>query len=231
MKTTFTRVSKCKLGYDMQRVDQFLAQAKNCYVATHPDARPGDADDETVSDIRAVHNEIRAGSSRSAASRSDTRSSRSLRNQQRAIDTTIDAASIAGVAFPMVHGGYAPSAVDAALDRLQTAFVQRQRAAVLTQSGEEAWLDATYELARQLYPRLRRPKRARFADAKKTGYAKAPVDRFLDRVNAYFAGKAHVSVHDARMITFPAAKKADAYDEAVVDVYIEELIRVLLAVE
>ncbi|MDD7465330.1 MAG: DivIVA domain-containing protein [Actinomycetaceae bacterium] len=227
MNKTFTRVKRRMLGYDVQRVDQFLARAKRSYAALASE-NPGLAEGSELAEGSGLL-ETPVPSDRSMLSESSVRSERLASSGE--VREMIDAASVANVAFPMVRGGYLPAAVDAALDRLQTAFIHRQRAAVLAQSGENVWLDSTYELARKLYPRLRRSRRARFADAQGVGYSKAAVDRFLDRVSAYFAGKSELTVSDVRMVAFPSAKKNDAYNEAVVDVYLDELAKVLLAVE
>ena len=41
----------------------------------------------------------------------------------------MDSEGVRTVAFDIVRGGYKPAAVDAALDRLEAAFLQRRRAA------------------------------------------------------------------------------------------------------
>src|SRR3954447_16564767 len=78
------------------------------------------------------------------------------------------AASLAGkdvrsVAFDMVRGGYVTAAVDAALDRLEAAFVSRARAEFVAANGQQAWMAKLGEQARTLYGRLGRPDGDRFA--------------------------------------------------------------------
>ncbi|MDK8601298.1 cell division protein DivIVA [Trueperella bernardiae] len=143
----------------------------------------------------------------------------------------IDEVAVRGVAFDWVRKGYTPALVDAALDRLESAFVQRRRAKVMEAEGEEAWLAATYKQAQALYPRLLRPAGERFADADGRGYKKADVDALLERLSEYFAGKAELTSAEVRGVTFGSARGADAYRESVVDVFLDHAVSVLLAVE
>lgn len=146
-------------------------------------------------------------------------------------DAAVTEADVREAGFKWVRNGYKANEVDAALDRLERALLQRERANVMTASGESVWLDRTYTQAESLYPRMLRLAGARFADAKKYGYAKTEVDKFLDFIAAYFDGKAHLTSQQVREITFKRAKKEKAYDEAVVDVYLDRVISVLIAVE
>lgn len=143
----------------------------------------------------------------------------------------IDEVTVRGVAFDWVRKGYDPALVDAALDRLESAFLQRRRARAMETDGEDAWLAATYEQAQSLYPRLLRPAGERFADAAGTGYAKAEVDELLDRLAQYFDGKASLSSSDLREATFASGRGQEAYAESVVDVFLDRAVAVLLAVE
>lgn len=142
-----------------------------------------------------------------------------------------DERSVRSVAFSMISGGYEPDLVDAALDRLESAFVQRRRANQVTDAGENAWLEETYALATTLYPRLRRPAGERFISAEARGYAKGEVDDLLQRVIRYFEGKESLNSWDVRRAVFSKAKGEAAYDEAVVDVFLDRVVSVLLAVE
>lgn len=145
--------------------------------------------------------------------------------------TDVDESTVRSASFAMVNHGYQPDLVDAALDRLESAFVQRRRAAQVSESGENAWLEETYSLATTLYPRLRRPMGERFASAEGRGYAKREVDDLLNRVVQYFDGKATLNSWDVRRAVFAKAKGDAAYDEAVVDVFLDRVVTVLLAVE
>ncbi|MFP7695931.1 DivIVA domain-containing protein [Trueperella sp. LYQ143] len=139
--------------------------------------------------------------------------------------------TVRSCAFGWVRNGYDPYLVDAALDRLEAAFVQRRRAKIMDEHGEKRWLEETYAQAQTLYPRLLRPAGERFADASDTGYSKNEVDALLSKIAAYFDAEAELTSEDIRHATFSAARGAKAYDEAVVDVFLDRAVSVLLSVE
>lgn len=206
-KAAFSKVSWHKRGYAPAKVDELLARAKRAYVTSR-------ADDE----LAAATGQVTGGNGGDTTGYGQA-------------GADFDTSALSRASFKLVHGGYAPAAVDSALDRLKAAFVKRRRAAVVAQRGEQAWLDMVSEQVLTLYPRLQRPARERFADATGRGYEKDSVDGFLDLVSDYLAGKAKLTAHQVVSTTFPAAKREEAYQEAVVDAYLERLIDVLLAVE
>ena len=136
------------------------------------------------------------------------------------------------VAFDLVRSGYATGAVDAALDRLEAALVQRRRDAFIAAHGQQAWMDRIAELATTLYPRLVRPAGQRFAPPERgSGYDRDAVDDLMDRVIAYFDADGDLTAAEVRSVTFPTARRAQAYAEGVVDAYLDRVVEVLLAVE
>ena len=143
----------------------------------------------------------------------------------------IDETTVRSSAFQWVRNGYDPRLVDAALDRLESAFIQRRRAHVMETDGEDAWLESTYEQAQTLYPRLLRPDGEKFAEAEGMGYSKADVDQLMARLADYFSGDSAMTSHDLRSAIFDKARGGAAYSEAVVDVYLDRAVTVLLAVE
>lgn len=143
----------------------------------------------------------------------------------------MDSEGVRTVAFDVVRGGYEPDAVDAALDRLETAFLQRRRAEFVAQNGRKAWMDQVAQLATSLYPRLLRPAGERFAPARRTGYSAEEVDALLDRVAAYFDSASSLTSHEVRAATFTSARGERAYDEPSVDRYLARVVEVLLSVE
>lgn len=145
--------------------------------------------------------------------------------------TDFDAETVAAVAFTPVRGGYRADAVDAALDRLASAFIQRKRTQIVARLGEETWLNQTYDLAKTLYPRILRPVGERFRDARGQGYDKDQVDALLDRLARFFDGQESLTSSDIRHAVFSSAKNSAGYDTAVVDVYLERAVSVLTAVE
>ncbi|USR79963.1 cell division protein DivIVA [Arcanobacterium pinnipediorum] len=140
-------------------------------------------------------------------------------------------ASVRDVSFPWVRNGYHAQLVDAALDRLERAFVQRRRAICVRDQGEEEWVRMIYDRATSLYPRLRRPQGKRFAHPKRHGYSVSEVDQLIERVIAFFDKAQPLSSNEVRNITFTRAKGADAYEESVVDVFLDRVVSVLMSVE
>ena len=126
-----------------------------------------------------------------------------------------DENTIRNAAFHRQRRGYLPADVDEALDRLEAAFIQKRRSLVVADRGENAWLNTTAQDAKSLYPR----------------YSKSDVDALVDRLSDYFDGKVELSAKNIRDAVFSPAKGSSAYDEAVVDVYLERATSVLLSVE
>ena len=136
------------------------------------------------------------------------------------------------VAFDLVRAGYDTAAVDAALDRLEAALVQRRRDAYIAEHGQQAWMDQVADLATSLYPRLVRPAGERFAPPESgKGYARESVDDVMDQLVSYFDADADLSAAELRTVTFPAARAGGAYAEGTVDAYLDRAVEVLLAVE
>ena len=136
------------------------------------------------------------------------------------------------VAFELARGGYDPSAVDAALDRLEGAFVQRHRADFIAERGQDAWMEHVAQRATTLYPRLVRPAGERFAPpARGRGYDSDAVDTVMDSLVNYFDAGRPLSAQKLRHVTFATARKSRAYAEGPVDAFLDRAVDVLLAVE
>ena len=89
--------------------------------------------------------------------------------------------------FELKSRGYNIEAVDGAMNRLEAAFVNRDRADSVAAEGEAAWYDRVADRATTLYPRLQRPRGERFSHPTSgRGYACEEVDDLLDRLAAYF---------------------------------------------
>ncbi|TRW45148.1 DivIVA domain-containing protein [Georgenia yuyongxinii] len=145
---------------------------------------------------------------------------------------TFDEKDVRGAAFDLVRDGYTTAAVDAALDRLEAAFVQRRRTTYVAAQGEAAWMDHIAELATTLYPRLLRPAGQRFrAPERGRGYDRAAVDTLLERLVAYFDDGGELTAAEVRSTTFPAARASQAYHEGTVDAFLDRTVEVLVAVE
>ncbi|WP_165217958.1 DivIVA domain-containing protein [Schaalia sp. ZJ1691] len=134
--------------------------------------------------------------------------------------------------FTLKRRGYQIEAVDAAMNRLEAAFVQRDRADHIAVNGESAWYDRIADRATTLYPRLQRPRGERFSHPESgRGYDKSAVDDLLDRLAGYFDDRNDISVQDIRRAVFPPARGKKAYVEGPVDAYLGRAIEILLAVD
>ncbi len=148
------------------------------------------------------------------------------------LDETLSGGDVRGAAFDLVRGGYDPGAVDAALDRLEGAFVRRQRAAFVIDHSQQEWMSAVAERATTLYSRLVRPAGQRFAPPSSgSGYAAADVDELLDRLVSYFDHGAALTAAEVRAGSFGSARGARAYAEGPVDAFLDRVVEILLAVE
>ena len=143
----------------------------------------------------------------------------------------MDSEGVRTVAFDVVLRGYQPQAVDAALDRLEAAFLQRRRAAFVAKNGRQAWMDQVTQLATTLYPRLLRPAGERFAPASGQGYDKTDVDALMDRIAGYFDSDTTLTSSAVRGAVFRRARGNKAYGEPSVDRYLARVVEVLLSVE
>lgn len=143
------------------------------------------------------------------------------------------AAQVRSVHFDLIRGGYHTTLVDQALDRLEAAFMKRDRANNVAVNGAAAWMEHVAQRATTLYPRMLRPAGERFRHPEKgvKGYYVEEVDQLVDRLAAFFDNDQPITVEELRTVTFRATKGRKAYDEAVVDAYIARAIEVLLAVE
>ncbi len=136
-------------------------------------------------------------------------------------------------AFDLVRGGYRPAAVDAALDRLEKAFVTRQRSEFVSTHGQQAWLEHLAAQARTLYGRLARPDRQRFSRGKRgeTSYSIEDVDALCHRLVDYFDHGRPLASDEVRQVTFGRRRGADGYAEGPVDAFCDRAVEVLLGVE
>ncbi len=133
--------------------------------------------------------------------------------------------------FSLKRHGYRIDAVDAAMNRLEAAFVQRDRADHVAVNGESAWYERVADRATTLYPRLLRPRGERFSHpARGRGYDAEPVDDLLDRLADYFDDRGDITVDDIRHAVFAPKKGARAYREGPVDAYLGRAVEILLAV-
>lgn len=140
-------------------------------------------------------------------------------------------AQVRAAHFELVRRGYDTHAVDSALDRMEAAFVKRDRADHMAVNGASAWMEHVAQRATTLYPRMLRERGERFAHPDAKGYSVQEVDDFLDQLADYFDSKIELTSEEIRSVVFKTARGKKAYDEAVVDAYLARATEVLLAVE
>ena len=144
--------------------------------------------------------------------------------------TVVSAEVIRQQAFTMRKHGYAPSHVDAALERLEDAFATKEREAALRTQGDQAWYNRARSGAQVILDRVVRPRGRRYKRVGwfTLGYSVREVDMLSDRIAAYFQAGRPLSVEELRTVAFPAQR--GGYHELQVDRVIDATIEVMLAV-
>jgi DivIVA domain-containing protein len=140
------------------------------------------------------------------------------------------AADIRRTAFSMQKGGYSTTHVDAALERLEDAFAQRERDQARQTAGDEAWFADARTTAQVVLNRLDRPVGHRFdrVSILTLGYNRQDVDRFANRLVKYFQDGRPMSVEEVRTATF--REQRGGYREVQVDLLLDSVTDVMLAV-
>lgn len=146
--------------------------------------------------------------------------------------SSLSARTIRTTAFGLERGGYSPSHVDAALERLEDAFATRERErAFATPGGDAAWYTQARSTAQILINRFDRKYGDRFTrvGGLSQGYNTRDVDEFADRLADYFQRGAAMSVDEVRTVVFRSAR--GGYNETQVDLVLDTVIAVMLAVK
>lgn len=142
----------------------------------------------------------------------------------------LDAAEIRRTAFALQRGGYRTDAVDAALERLEDVFADRERLQARARVGDAAWFAQSRETAQVILNRLNREPGHRFARANPLsyGYSRRDVDRFAGRLTRYFRDGKPMSVDEVRTTVFRPQR--GGYRETQVDMVLDAVVDVMLAV-
>lgn len=148
-------------------------------------------------------------------------------------DQPMTGRDVRAMAFEVVRGGYSTGAVDAALDRLEAAFIARARQEFVAANGQQQWMDQLADGARSLYGRLTRPDGQKFAPARRgePGYEPADVDALCQRLVAYFDRGEPLTAQQVRSATFRRRPAGKGYGEGPVDAFCDRAVEVLLGVE
>lgn len=141
---------------------------------------------------------------------------------------TLTSQGIRATAFRIKKGGYSTTHVDAALERLEDAFAERERVIAIAQQGEQNVLMQAEQLGAELSARFDRPAKKKFRRVGlfTQGYALKDVDAFSDKIASFLRGEGDLSVSDIRSVTFRSSRRG--YDENQVDAVLDALIEMLL---
>lgn len=142
----------------------------------------------------------------------------------------LTAKQIRNTAFLLKKGGYDTMSVDAALERLEDAFAQREREAAVATIGQAAYAEGLRETAQEILNRVTRVPKRRFKRVSgfTLGYRVAEVDAFADRIAAYLQGTQALTADEVRGVAFRVVR--GGYREAQVDAVLDALVEVMLGV-
>ncbi len=140
---------------------------------------------------------------------------------------TMTAESVRAKRFALVSNGYSISAVDAALDRIEDVFAERELRHKLLIEGKAAF-EARMQTQREVIDsRIGRSRGRRFKRRSlfNRGYSPREVDALVDMVALHFEGKMPITEREVRLTVFRL--KRGGYAEFQVDAFIDRVIEVL----
>lgn len=147
---------------------------------------------------------------------------------------TITSRDVRAAAFDPARGGYEAEAVDAALDRLEDVFAQRERDQLIGDEGEEAWLMQIGRISAVLRARLHRDDGDRFRLPKKRksrSYNIDDVDDLCRDLLGYFEADQPLSVDVVRRAVFRSEEGRNGYEEAQVDAFMDKVVELMAAID
>jgi len=136
--------------------------------------------------------------------------------------------------FEPQKGGYAAQDVDAALDRLEDVFAQRERDALIETAGEDAWLEQVGHLSAILRGRLHREPGQRFRRPSRRNvpsYNIEDVDTLCGELLEYFEQDVAMSVDAVRRASFREAVGQDGYEESQVDAFLDRVVELMASID
>ena len=146
----------------------------------------------------------------------------------------ITSSSVRSMAFDPAKAGYEPQAVDAALDRLEDVFAQRERDQLIQDKGEEAWLLQIGRTSAVLRARLHRKPGERFrrpSKRKVPSYNIKDVDALCNELLGYFENDKPLSVDVVRRAVFREAKGDEGYEETQVDAFLDRVVELMASID
>ena len=139
----------------------------------------------------------------------------------------MDWRDITGQKFAMVKGGYDVAAVDAAIDKLQDTFAERELSGKSNPFAPSLSGSILTELRGLLLGRAVRGKGKYFdrAGVVGVGYSRKQVDALMSIVHEFLEGGETLTLSEVRELTFKVQR--GGYFESQVDSYIERLVEYL----
>lgn len=139
----------------------------------------------------------------------------------------LDWRDITGQKFTLVKGGYEVSAVDAAIDKLQDTFAERELSGKSNPFAQSFSGSLLTELRGLLLARASRPKGKYFdrAGVVGVGYSRKQVDALMSVVQEFLEGGEALTLAEVRDLTFKVQR--GGYFESQVDAYVERLVEYL----
>ncbi|MFI5084668.1 MAG: DivIVA domain-containing protein [Actinomycetales bacterium] len=158
---------------------------------------------------------------------------RAYYTSEEAAGKPLTSSEVRSQAFDAAKGGYRPEAVDAALDRLEDVFAQREREQLIASKGEDAWLMQIGKISAVLRGRLHRPDNERFRRPKRKvpSYATADVDGLCRKLLGYFEQDQALSVDVVRRAVFAPARGRDGYEESQVDAFMDRVVELMATID
>lgn len=141
----------------------------------------------------------------------------------------ITSADLRSASFDLAKNGYSVRFVDAALDRLEDVFFEREKRNAVRQFGPEVFTSALGEQELELRNRLEadRGKRFRRVALLAHGYDRREVDLFLDRVLLYVNKHTPLTAAEVRDVVFSG--QLGGYSEDQVDAFLDAVVAYVLA--
>jgi DivIVA domain-containing protein len=141
----------------------------------------------------------------------------------------VTADDVRDAAFPLKRSGYETRFVDAALDRLEDVFFERERRQFLRERGGDQWRAELRSLGNDVQGRASRPKGHRFRrrGILSSGYRRSQVDAFVERISDALSGVTSMSPAVVREAVFHSEWRG--YDEAQVDAFLDAVVDLLLS--
>lgn len=146
------------------------------------------------------------------------------------LDPTVErftVSSLREIRFDLEKNGYLISAVDAAIEKLEDVFAQRELEQKLTRSGYGEFVQELSALKELLASRISRKKGHKFDRRRwpNQGYSQKQVDKLCSQVATHLNGTLPIAAKDVRLSVFKT--KRGGYAEHQVDAFIDKFVELI----